>query len=117
FDQVLYYPFVLFAGIAFWLIMIVIISSITMSRKRLKYEYWYSIHFAVYVAILFGFLHQIKNGSTLLMTDWFKTYWIVFYILVLASVAYFRFIRLVLRYLKYGFYVQKVERETHDTVS
>lgn len=117
FDQVLYFPYVLLAGISFWLIMFVVIASITMVRKRLKYEYWYGIHLAVYAAILLGFLHQIKNGTTLLMTDWFKTYWIVFYILVLASVAYFRFIRLVLRYQKYGFYVDRVVPETKDTVS
>lgn len=116
-DQALYYPFVLFASFAFWLLMGVIVTSITMVRKNLRYEYWYGIHLAVYLAILLGFLHQINNGSTLLTTDWFKAYWIVLYILVLGTVAYFRFIRLVLRYKKYGFYVKKVEKETQDTVS
>jgi predicted ferric reductase len=88
-----------------------------MVRKHLRYEYWYAIHLAVYAVILLGFLHQINNGTTLLTADWFKVYWIVFYISVLALVAYFRFIRLIFRYLKYGFYVKKVEKVTHDTVS
>ncbi|HEX5797989.1 MAG TPA: ferric reductase-like transmembrane domain-containing protein [Candidatus Saccharimonadales bacterium] len=116
-DQALYYPFVLFASFAFWLLMGVIIASITMVRKRLRYEYWYGIHLAVYAAILLGFLHQINNGATLLGSEWFKTYWVIFYILVLATVAYFRFIRLVLRYKKYGFYVKDVSKETLDTNS
>lgn len=116
-DQVLYFPFVFLAFIAFWLLMGVILTSIIMVRKHLRYEYWYGIHLAVYAVILLAFLHQINNGTTLITTDWFKMYWIVFYILVLASVAYFRFIRLILRYLKYGFYVKKVEKETHDTIS
>lgn len=116
-DQVLHYPFVLFASFAFWLLMGVIITSITMVRKRLRYEYWYGIHLAVYAVILLGFLHQINNGATLLGSEWLKTYWIAFYILVLGSVAYFRFIRLILRYLKYGFYVSRAEKETPDTIS
>ena len=116
-EQLLYYPFVLLAFIALCLIIFVIISSINMTRRRLRYEYWYGIHLAVYLSILLAFLHQINNGTTLLTTDWFKTYWIAFYVLVLGSVAYFRFIALVLRYIKYGFYVREVDQETHDTIS
>ncbi len=44
FDQVLYYPFVLFASFSFWLLMGVILTSIIMVRKHLRYEYWYGIH-------------------------------------------------------------------------
>ncbi|MEX2014510.1 MAG: ferredoxin reductase family protein [Candidatus Saccharimonadales bacterium] len=116
-DQVLYYPFIFLAFFAFWILMGVILTSIIMVRKHLRYEYWYGIHLAVYAVILLGFLHQINNGTTLLTADWFKAYWIVFYILVLALIAYFRFIRLVLRYSKYGFYVSRVEKETLDTNS
>ncbi len=116
-DQILYFPYVFFAFIAFWLLMGVILTSIIMVRKHLRYEYWYFIHLAVYAVILLAFLHQINNGTTLLVTDWFRAYWIAFYVLVLGLVAYFRFIKIILRYFKYGFYVKEIEKVTYDTVS
>ena len=64
-DFTLQQPGGLGATIAFALFVVVAVVSIRAARARLPYETWYGIHLYVYLAVVLGFLHQIKIGSEL----------------------------------------------------
>lgn len=100
-------PVVLLAIISFWLFLLVALSSIFFKRLKLKYEVWYGLHLATYVAILLAFLHQIRLGGTLTNTI-LGSYWIMVFALSLVAFVYFRFVRLFIRHKKHSFYVKQV---------
>lgn len=117
FDELKFYPWVWLAFIAMLMLISIIAISITMVRSKLRYEYWYLIHLSVYLAVLFAFWHQIGNGQDLLSSDVFRTYWIGLYIVILGTLFWFRFAKLVIRYFKYNFTVSKVEKEANNVIS
>lgn len=101
-----------------WLILItVIITSVYIVRIKMRYESWYFMHLATYIAILLAFFHQILTGSDLQANSWFRFYWLTLYTLVIGSLLYWRFYLMVYLYSKHRFYVKKVVKETGDTVS
>lgn len=116
-DELKYYSWVWLALIATIILLAVIVSSINIARKRLRYEWWYLIHLSVYIAVLMAFWHQISNGTDLLVSDKFRAYWIGLYVVILGSLLYFRFIKIIGRYFKYQFTVSKVVKEADGVVS
>ncbi|HEX5796770.1 MAG TPA: ferredoxin reductase family protein [Candidatus Saccharimonadales bacterium] len=116
-DQVQFYPYVWLALIASMLLIFVIAMSINIVRRRLRYEYWYTVHLSVYIAVLIAFFHQIENGQDLLTSDAFRTYWIALYIVVLGTVAWFRFGRIIWQFWNYNFTVAKVVKEAEGVIS
>jgi predicted ferric reductase len=108
---------VLLAAISLLMLIVVIGSSIAISRMRLKYEYWYFTHLLVYLAVFLSFFHQIELGTTLNTSTVFYSYWILLYAGVFLSHILFRFGRPVWNYRKHKFYVSLIKQETHDTVS
>ena len=100
---------ILFTGIVF--------LSITIARKRLKYESWYFIHLLTYLAVLLAFGHQLKIGGDLLTNKSFAAYWWMLYIFVFGNVLIFRFMKPVYNSVKYRFTVSDVVAETADTNS
>lgn len=100
---------VLFTGIVF--------LSISIARKRLKYESWYFVHLLTYLAVLLAFGHQLKIGGDFLMNKTFAYYWWALYIFVFGNVLIFRFMKPVYNSLKYRFTVSDVVAETADTNS
>ena len=111
------YEDVIFALIGQILFITVVISSIYIVRKHLKFENWYYVHLAVYAAIILAFLHQIAVGSTFLSDHSARIYWLVVYGFVGLSVAYWRFITPVLKLSRHGFAVAKVVAESPTTTS
>ena len=105
------------AFIGWIMFMVIILSSIYIVRKRLKYELWYYVHFATYIAVILSWFHQLSVGTDFLVNRWFEYYWYVLYGGVFASVIYSRFIKILLLFHKHRFYVDKIEKETSDSVS
>src|SRR3989338_8539395 len=60
------YPHVIWAFVGLLLFTFVVASSLYISFRRLKYETWYLVHLAVYLAAFASFWHQIANGTDLL---------------------------------------------------
>lgn len=101
-----------------WIIfMLVIFSSIYIVRNKLKYESWYLVHMATYIAVLLSFFHQLSVGTDFIANPGFSYYWYTLYILVFGVTIYTRFISVILRFNKYRFYIDKVVKETDDTIS
>ncbi|MBI5655107.1 ferredoxin reductase family protein [Candidatus Uhrbacteria bacterium] len=107
---------VLLATSAFGLFVFVILISVVIVLRKMKYESWYYIHLAVYLAILLAFSHQLSVGRDL-MDPVFAGYWYALYAFVLLNFAYFRFLKPSLAFAKHGFTVDAIENETPDVIS
>jgi len=105
-----------FAGVAFALFLFVVIASLTIVMKRLRYELWYFIHLAVYLAIFGSFWHQLF-GTDLVANKIFYGYWIALYAVVLGSHLVFRFVMPLVRFARHKFRVSRVVREGPRAVS
>lgn len=116
-DELKFYPWVWAAALAATILLGVIVLSINMVRRQLRYEYWYIIHLSVYISVLLAFWHQIENGSDLLSSDGFRTYWIGLYITILGTLLYFRVLKIIGQFIKYGFTVGHVVKEANGIVS
>lgn len=111
------YPNVIQAALAQILFIAVIISSIYIVRRRLRFEAWYFVHLLVYVAIILASLHQFRIGSTLLSTDLATIFWYSLYGFVALNLLVWRFIRPIYQTMSQGFTVARVVRETPTVTS
>lgn len=102
------YPGVIWAFLAEICFFIIVGASIWIVRRKLRYEWWYSIHLLTYAAIILPFLHQIRLGETINFSAASKAYWYAMYILVLGLFIYSRILRPFVSYARHQFYVQKV---------
>ncbi len=99
---------ILQATIGVGILLATIILSLTIVRKKLKYEWWYYVHVFNYVAIFFIFLHVKYQTSTSQYWEW-PALWIAIYILTALNVIWFRFTRPILLTLQHQFAVGRVE--------
>lgn len=111
------YQYVLYAAIGAVLFIIVVISSLVIVRRKLRYESWYFVHLLVYVATFASFWHQISVGTDLLVSKTFYWYWIALYALVFVNHVIFRFSRPLYLFYRHQFTVSRITRETHNAVS
>ena len=103
------------AFLAVFLFVGVIISSIVIVKKRLRYETWYFTHLLMYVAIALAFGHQtntgdMANGSALY-------YWLTINFLVFGLILLHRWLAPFYKFFKHRFYIDKVVAETTDVFS
>jgi predicted ferric reductase len=96
-----------FLGLA--LMIGVIIISISIIRRKLRYETWYFIHLLMYVGIFLIFQHQIHNGDTKQGT--FYWYWFVLNFTVFGLVLVYRFLRPLYLAYKHEFRIEKIVEE------
>lgn len=116
-DFFLNYQDVMSAVIAVGLFVVIVFLSITMVRKKLKYELWYYIHLLTYLAVLLAFGHQLKLGGDFPGNNAFVYYWWTLYAFVFANQLIFRFLKPVYKSLKYRYRVDEIVPETSDTNS
>ena len=110
-------PYVNLAAIAVVLFVGVVFSSMYIARKRLKFETWYYVHLAVYIAIVFASLHQFAIGSTLLSNDIARGFWLSLYLFVAFNVLMWRFYLPLYNFFKHQFTVDRIVKETPTTTS
>ena len=111
------YTEMLIALIGFGLMLLVTVSSISASRKRLSYEVWYLIHLLSYIAVFLAIPHQFAYGSTFLAQPWIATYFAALYVFVLLNVVWYRSVRPVIRSLAQGLFVSAVRPAGNNSTS
>jgi predicted ferric reductase len=111
------FDFVLLATVGYGLFVIVGITSIRFARRRLRYESWFLLHLLAYLAIAFGFLHQLAVGADFMHDPLARVYWSTLYVIAAAAILVFRFGAPILLNLRHGFRVSRVVRESNDVVS
>lgn len=111
------YPDMLTALLGMGLFVTVAVSSASFARRRLSYEVWYLLHLTAYLAVALAFFHQISNGVDFLTSPKLRVLWMLLYGAVAACMVWWRAVLPVRRWYKHAITVERVVRETPDTVS
>jgi predicted ferric reductase len=111
------YPDIWLAVSGMALFLAVAITSGRALRARLSYEVWYWVHVLAYVGIALTFFHQISAGADFVVDPTARALWITMYCVVAACVLCWRVALPARRWMRHALTVERVVRETPDTVS
>jgi predicted ferric reductase len=110
-------PDMLTATAALVLMVIVVVSSIQVARKRLSYEAWWLIHLLSYFSVFLAIPHQISTGSDIAGKPIALFYWISLYLFVAGNIVWYRFLEPIVVSLRAGLKVETTVRESSDSTS
>ncbi|MEI7619944.1 MAG: ferredoxin reductase family protein [Candidatus Falkowbacteria bacterium] len=96
--------------------ILTIVLSIVTIKKYLKYEVWYFVHLATYLAIAWAFGHQLEVGYDL-QDKVFAVYWYLLYVGVIASLVFFRILQPLYNFYRYRFFVSQLVIENNNNIS
>jgi predicted ferric reductase len=111
------YPHIVAATVGTALLVVVIVSSLVIVRRRLPYEAWHAVHLTAYAGIVLGYLHQVPTGNELTADAAARHYWHVLYIAVLALLVVFRVVAPSVSAALHRLYVVSVRQERPGVVS
>lgn len=92
-------------------------SSVAVIRKRLPHELWYTIHLTMYGAIGLTFLHQVSAGGDFVSQAWFRWFWYALFGAVFSALAYWRFLKPVVRSLGHNLRISRIVPEAQGIYS
>lgn len=105
------------ATISMGAMVLVVVSSFKFVRKRLRYETWFLTHLLSYLSVLFAIPHILTMGTDLVINQLSNALWVFALIFVAYNIVVFRVISPIWRSLLSGVRVEKVVRESSDSVS
>jgi predicted ferric reductase len=111
------YPGIITATIGTFLLIVVLVTSLVVIRRKLSYEWWYAIHFTAYAGIALAWFHMIPDGNDLHVIQWASAYWKSLYAFALAVVVYYRLARPIARAIRFDMRVTEVHEEAPGIVS
>ena len=111
------YPGMITATVGTALMIVVVVSSLVIVRRRLPYEWWYAVHFTAYAAIALSWFHEIPTGNELTIHPIAADYWRSLFAATLALLVLFRVLQPLARSLAHGLRVEEVVVEGPDVVS
>ena len=103
------YPGMITATIGTVLMIVVVISSLVIARRRLPYEAWYGVHLTVYAGVYLAYLHQIPSGNEFITSTVQSDWWLSLYIATLVLIAVYRVLLPTLRFFRLDLRVVSVE--------
>src|SRR3954452_5078197 len=81
-------PGMVTATIGTALLVLVVVTSVSIARRRLSYELWYAVHLAAYAGIALGWFHQIPTGGDIVHITTAERYWRSLYVVTLILLAW-----------------------------
>lgn len=111
------YPAMLTALAGMTLFLAVAVTSARFARRRLSYEVWYLVHLSAYLAVALAFFHQIASGADFVTNPRARAVWVAWYAVVAGAVLWWRVVLPARRWFRHAITVERVVRETPDTVS
>jgi len=111
------YPGMITATIGTAVLIAVVVSSVVIVRRRLRYEAWYAVHLAAYAAIALAWFHQIPTGNELAFDQIAADYWRALYVGTLGAVVGFRLVAPLAKSLRHRLRVAEVVPEGPGVVS
>jgi predicted ferric reductase len=111
------YPGMLAATIGTGLMIVTVITSLVIVRRRLRYEAWYLVHFTGYAGIGLAWFHQIPTGNELVLNPAAATYWTALYLATLALLVLYRVVQPIVRGFTHQLRVAEVTSEGPGVVS
>jgi predicted ferric reductase len=111
------YPGMITATIGTVLMIVVVVTSLVIVRRRLPYEAWYAVHLTAYAAIALGWVHQIPTGNELAVDQTAADYWNSLYLAALALLVGFRLVQPAVRNARLRLRVADVVEEVPGVVT
>jgi predicted ferric reductase len=111
------YPGMITATVGTGLLIAVVVSSVVIVKRRLRYETWYGVHLAAYAGIALGWFHQIPTGNELVLDQVAADYWRGLYAAALALLVVYRVLVPLANALRYRLRVADVVAEGPGVVS
>ena len=111
------YPGVITAIAGLVLLLGVVVSSVVIVRRRLRYETWYFVHLYAYVAVALAFSHQLATGTAFVGQPLARTYWTGLYVATLAAILGFRLVHPIARSVRHDLRVEGVVQEAPGVIS
>jgi len=111
------YPGMITATVGTALLIAVVVSSVVIVRRRLRYEAWHAVHLLAYAGIALAWFHQIPTGNELVYDHVAADYWRALYVATLALIVGFRFVAPLATSLRQGLRVVDVVEESPGVVS
>lgn len=110
-------PGMLGAVVAMALFPLVAVTSVRAARRRLSYESWHGIHLYVYLAVAFGFLHQLSIGQDFVTDPLASWTWIGLYVAAFAPLIVHRIAWPIAMTIRHRPRVQRIEPEADGVFS
>jgi len=111
------YPGMITATVGTGLLIAVVVTSVVIVRRRLRYEAWYAVHLLAYAGIALAWFHQIPTGNELVLDRVAADYWRALYLGTLGLLLAFRLLGPALSALRYRLRVAEVVAEGPGIVS
>lgn len=107
----------LFATISLALMILVVVTSINIARRKLSYEAWFIVHLTSYISVLAAVPHMFSMGSDIAGKPIATFYWVTLYAFVALNLLWFRVLEPIIKSRRAGLSVEAVVRESSDSVS
>lgn len=111
------YPGMLLATAGTACLIAVVVTSLRMARRRLRYETWHLIHLYAYLGVGLALPHQLWTGVDFTGSDLATALWWTAWGVVAACVVGFRIALPVLRTVRHRLVVERVVPEAPGVVS
>jgi predicted ferric reductase len=111
------YTDVLYATIAWFLLLLIAAISARAVRRRVSYEAWYYVHLLTYASIALAFSHQFADGASFATSAAARFAWSLLYGVVGGAILWFRFITPLRMFARHRFTVAGVREEGPGVVS
>jgi predicted ferric reductase len=107
------FPGMIVATIGTVLLIVVLLSSLAIARRRLNYELWYAVHFTAYAGIALAWFHEIPVGNELLpkVEVTAANVWRATYAAALVLVVWYRLLWPIVQNRRYRLRVSEVVEE------
>ena len=110
-------PGMLGALVGMALFVWIAISSMTAARRRLSYESWHGIHMYAYLAVAFGYLHQLTIGADFTSDPLATGFWILLYAVAFIPLVIHRIAGPIYLTVRHRPRVLGIAREADDVFS
>ncbi len=111
------YPGMLLATAGTGLLVMVVVTSVRVARRALRYESWHLLHLYAYLGVGLALPHQIWTGTDFVSSPWARAYWWTLYGAALAGVLVYRVGLPLVRTLRHRVVVSAVVEEAPGIVS
>jgi ferredoxin-NADP reductase len=89
-DLVVTYPGMLLAAVGTALLVLVVVLSVRVARRRQRYETWHLLHLYAYLGVGLALPHQLWTGADFVASTPARLYWWGLYAAALGAVVVFR---------------------------
>lgn len=111
------YPSVAAATIAFGLLLLIALASISSVRRRLRRETWWRLHVLMYLVFALAFVHEISLGPSFIGHPLTRIVWTAVWLATAGSLLGYRVGLPILRTRRHRLQVVEVRQETPDITS